>query len=101
MSAKKCSRVVPTDACGSSSKQMRRQVRKETFLKWQRSYEKEHQSLAWLRTDMDTKDKSLVSTLWCVVYRKFEKQVTGQKNFSKAWVEGSINPIMLPVTSTS
>ncbi len=41
---------------------------------------------------MDLQDKSLVSTLWCVVCRKFEEQLTGQKNFSKAWIEGSIKP---------
>lgn len=75
----------------SSSKQPRRQAKKETFLKWQRAYEKDHQSMAWLRADMDTQDKSLVSTLWCVVCRRYESQLNGNKNFSKAWIDGSSN----------
>ena len=34
------------------------------FQKWQRTYEKEHQFMTWLRAEMDGQDKSLVSTLW-------------------------------------
>ena len=44
--------------------QSKRQVSKDTFQKWQRTYEKEHQSMTWLRAEMDGQDKSLVSTLW-------------------------------------
>ena len=51
----------------SKTKQSKRQVSKETFHKWQRTYEREHQSMVWLRSEMDDQDKSLVSTLWCVV----------------------------------
>lgn len=66
-------------------------MKKDTFLKWQRSYEKEHQSTVWLRADVDREDKSVVSTLWCVVCRKYESQLTGHKNFSRAWIDGSSN----------
>ena len=76
---------------GSSSKQPKRQVRSDTFLKWQCAYEKDHQSMVWLRAEMDAQDKSLVSTLWCVVCRKYESQICGQKNFSRAWIDGSTN----------
>lgn len=51
----------------SKTKQSKRQMSKDIFEKWQRTYEKEHQSVAWLRAEMDDQDKSLVSTLWCIV----------------------------------
>ena len=75
----------------ASTKQAKRQVSKETFNKWQRTYEKEHQSMAWLRCDIDAHQKTLVSTLWCVVCRKYELKISGHKNFSKAWIGGSTN----------
>ena len=52
---------------GSKTKWLKRQVSKETFLNWQRIYEREHQSMVWLRADMDDQDRSIVSTLRCVV----------------------------------
>lgn len=76
---------------GSKTKRSKRQVSKETFQKWQRTYEKEHQSMAWLRADMDEQDKSIVSKLWCVVCRKYETSICGLKNFSMAWIDGSSN----------
>ena len=39
---------------GSKTKRSKRQVSKGTFLKWQRTYEREHQSVVWLRADMVT-----------------------------------------------
>ena len=80
-----------TAAGSSSSKQLKRQALKETFLRWQRTYEKEYQSMGWLHAEMDDQDKSLVSTLWCVVCRQYENKICGIKNFSKAWIEGSSN----------
>ena len=47
--------------------------------------------MAWLRADTDDQDKSLVSTLWCVVCRKYETKICGHKNFSRAWIDGSSN----------
>ena len=61
------------------------------LLKWQRTYEREHQSMAWLGAEMDDEDKSCVSTLWCVVCRKYESKICIHKNFSKAWIDGSCN----------
>ena len=75
----------------SKTKRSKRQVTKETFHKWQRTYEREHQSMAWLCADTDDQDKSLVSTLWCVVCRKYETKICGHKNFSWAWIDGSSN----------
>ena len=65
-------------------KRPKRQVSKETFFKWQQTYEREHLSTVWLRADIDDKDKSPVSTLWCVVCRNYEGKICGHKNFSKA-----------------
>ncbi len=54
---------------------------KETFEKWQRLYKREHQSMTWLRCDVDKgkQKKSLVSTLWCCVCRKYEERIGGLK----------------------
>ena len=76
---------------GTSTKQSKRQVSKETFQKWQRTYEREHQSMVWLHAEMDDHDKTLVSMLWCVVCRQYEMRINGLKNFSRAWIDGSSN----------
>ena len=75
----------------SKSKQSKRQASKETFLRWQRTYEKEYQSMGLLRAEMDDQEKSLVSMLWCVVCRQYENKICGIKNFSRVWIEGSSN----------
>ena len=75
----------------SKTKRTKRQASKETFLKWQRTYEHEYKSMTWLRADMDKEDRSIVSTLWCVICRKYEGRICRQKNFSKAWIDGSTN----------
>ena len=75
----------------SSTKQPRRQVSKETFLRWQRTYEKNYQSMMWLRAEIDDKDRSVVSTLWCVVCWEYETRIRGSKTFSWAWIKGSSN----------
>ena len=47
--------------------------------------------MSWLRCDLDPQDRSLVSVLWCDVCRKYEDRIRGQKNFSRAWIDGSTN----------
>ena len=46
------------------SKSVKKQVHK-----WQRTYEREHQSMVWLHAELDDQDKSLVSMLWCIAVR--------------------------------
>ena len=75
----------------STSKQRKRQVSKDTFYKWQRKFEREHQTSTWLRCALDEKDRELVSILWCDVCRKFKERITGLKNFSTVWIDGSTN----------
>ena len=82
---------LPSSSCASKTKQSKRQVSKETFHKWQRTYEREHQSLTWLRAEMDDQEKSLVSTLWCAVCGQYETRICGLKNFSRARISGSSN----------
>ena len=66
-STRKRKTAVGSSSSGTSkTKQSKRQVSKDTFQKWQRTY-KEHQSMTWLRAEMDGQDKSLVSTLWCAI----------------------------------
>ena len=75
----------------SKSKKIKRQVSKETFSKWQKVHECEFQVMSWLRCTVDRSDKSLVSTLWCEVCRKYERKIDSKKNFSRAWIDGSTN----------
>jgi hypothetical protein len=86
MAKRKSSSSIPL-----SSKTAKRQVSLETFKKWQRTYEKDYRSLSWLRCDTDNDSKLHVSILWCLLCRKYENKIAGHKNFSKSWIDGSLN----------
>ena len=60
MATKRKTAVESSSSGTSKTKQSKRQVSKDTFLKWQRTYEKEHQSMTWLRAEVDGQDRSLV-----------------------------------------
>ena len=47
--------------------------------------------MTWLHTDMDDKDRSVVSMLWCVVSQEYETRMCGSKSLSRAWNKSSIN----------
>ena len=47
--------------------------------------------MMWLHAEMDEQDKTLVSTLWCVVCQEYEARISGHKNFSRVWIDGSSN----------
>lgn len=72
-------------------KEAKRQVTKDTFQKWQGNYERDYQSMVWLCAELDSQDKSLVSTLSCAVCQKHVSRICGIKNFSRAWIDGSTN----------
>ena len=59
------------------------------FEKWQSAYDKEYQTLLWLKCDVDQDDKLSVDLLWCAICRQFEDFIHSTKNFSEAWVHGS------------
>ena len=46
--------------CGNAKK-AKRQITKATFEKWQKEFEMEHQTLSWLRCDLDAKGTHVVS----------------------------------------
>lgn len=76
--------------CGATTKKAKRQITKATFEKWQKQHELEHQTLSWLRCELDDKGGHVVS-LHCAICRKYEAQVRSHKNFRKDWIEGSTN----------
>ena len=80
-----------SSASGSTSK--KRKVSINTFNKWQLRYEREHQTLSWLRCDVDKRDRTSVETLWCDACRQHESSITGMKNFSSAWITGSCTQV--------
>lgn len=75
-----------SDAC--STKKAKRQVSVSTFEKWQRNFDRDHQTLTWLRCDKDHQDWDLVALLWCAVCREFQNKICGMKNFTSVgyWV---------------
>jgi len=89
----KCSQA--KDSCGI---ELKRHPKTKQVHKWQRTYEREHQSMVWLHAELDDQDKSLASTLWCVVCRQYETRMCGPKNFSRAWIDGSSNHKMSNIT---
>ena len=52
--------------------------------------EKEYRTPSWLRCDEDS-SKKLIERLWCETCRRFEDKIRRVKNFSPAWISGSIN----------
>ena len=79
-----------SDADPSSSKRAKRQVTVATFEKWQRDFDRLHQTRTWLQCDR-SQDRSLEDLLWCDVCRKYEDSIRGMKNFQAAWTPGSAN----------
>ena len=73
------------------AKKARRQVKRATFEKWQRDFEKDYQSMSWLRCEVEKSDKDLVSKLFCLVCQKYEANIQSVKHFSAAWITGSAN----------
>lgn len=76
---------------GYSLEAAKRQVPLRTFQKWQSQYEQEYTSLSWLRCHTDRHRSDLVNSLWCEVCTKYESSIWSLKNFSRAWLTGSLN----------
>ena len=79
-----------SEVAGPSKKASKRQVTKATFDKWQQEFEREHQTLSWLRCDLQ-QDKRLVASLYCAVCKTYEDSLQSLKSFSRAWITGSTN----------
>ena len=76
---------------GGTAKKAKRQVAISTFEKWQLNYDREHQTLTWLKCDRDTRDKDVVALLWCSACREYQGKICSLKNYSQAWITGSEN----------
>ena len=74
----------------SDAKKAKRQIMKSTFEKWQKEHEIEHQTLSWLRCNLDAKGTHVVS-LYCAVCKKYEDSLQSMKNFRRDWIVGSTN----------
>ena len=77
------------DSVRDSFKKRNQPVFLTTFNKWQVQFDRDYNSLCWLRCE--TNDNALVEKLWSHACRKYESYITGMKNFSIAWIKGSTN----------
>ena len=75
----------------SIAKKAKRQVSISTFEKWQRNYDREYQTLTWLKCNRDERCRDLVQSLWCSVCKEYEQRICSMKNYSDAWITGSQN----------
>ena len=74
----------------SESEAKRRCVSNDTFVKWQREYDREWQTLSWLDCESGLEcGKKLVTKLSCSVCTKYLDQFKGRKNFSEKWITGA------------
>ena len=74
----------------SSAKTSKRQVTKATFDKWQREHDRQHQTLSWLRCELE-RDNLHVASLHCAVCRKYKGSLRSLRSFSAVWISGSTN----------
>jgi len=93
----------------SKERQLKRQVSKETFHKWQWTYKREHQSMtmAWLRAEMDDQDKSLVSKCFgALIVGSMRLECVGSKTspghgpIVQATIKWATSPTMPTVSHT-
>ncbi len=74
--------------CSPVAKKRKRQAKVATFDKWKREFNPKYRTLEWLQCDKDLSDRSLVSTLWCGVCRRYQDKLHEMRNY---WVAGSTN----------
>ena len=67
------------------------------YKQWQASrgiecnYDREHQTLTWLKCDRDERCRDRVRSLWCSVCKEYQQRISSMKNYSDAWITGSQN----------
>ena len=79
------------ESLGKNSSASKRQETVTTCEKWQREFDRDYQTLLWLRYDLDTANRLLVDTLWCEVCRTYQARIRYKRYFSAVWVTGSTN----------
>jgi len=75
----------------NTSKKPKRQLTVATFEKWQRNYEREYQTLSWLRCTTVKEDSTMVQSLFCEMCKRYKDHLQGMRNYSPIWVTGSRN----------
>ena len=86
-----CHNSVVERSPDSIAKKAKLQVSISTFEKWQRNYDREHQTLTWLKCDRDERCRDRVRSLWCSVCKEYQQRISSMKNYSDAWITGSQN----------
>ena len=80
---------LPSDLSVLNSTKAAKEV--TTFHHWQAKKEKEYQTLSWLRCDkVNEPGQKYNKLLWWAACRKFEDKIHKVKNFSAAWIAGSL-----------
>ena len=91
MADRKCLASATSNSGNSATNKAKRLLAVSTFEKWQRNYNKNHQSLMWLKCDVDTPNKDYIAVLWCSICREYKSKICSMKNYSQAWITGSGN----------
>ena len=67
-----------------------RQVTKATFDKWQQDIDRDHQTLAWLRCELE-RDNIHLAFLFCDVCKRNKDSIVSMRNFQVTWITGTTN----------
>ena len=69
----------------------KRAVQKSTVDRWIAESDKTLNTNSWLTYDTDHADRSRVVALKCSICTRFRDRLTGRRNYSAAYIEGSVN----------
>ena len=67
----------------------KRRVSYSTYIKWQREFDKECQTISWLDCDTIGKGKRTVDRLKCKVCLKYKSRIESRRNYSDKWLVGA------------
>ena len=69
----------------------KRAVQKSTVDRWMAESDKTLNTSVWLTYDTDRADRSRVVALKCSICARFRDRLMGRRNYSAAYIEGSVN----------
>ena len=69
----------------------KRAVQKSTVDRWIAESDKTLNTSVWLTYDTDRADRSRVVALKCSICARFRDRLVGRRNYSAAYIEGSVN----------
>ena len=73
----------------SCKKTPKRQVTKATFDRWQRDNDRDHQTLVWLRCELE-RDNVHVAVLLRDARKRHKDSILSLRNFQMTWITGTI-----------